>query len=238
MSCLRSAYKDHISDFVDDGETRDVVMRNGTRIPWDDGEEKGYEALLAGPDMEDQLAMRYPKGRHGTPPEAGQDPGRVRVEAFFEAIYGESKAAVQANLVKVRWLPGPSAKPVQFNRRAGAAEALSRVSEQLDKTLPQEMIRYVTPLAGTFNFRTIAGTNRLSAHAFGIAVDINPRYGDYWRWRPGRSLAGYRNQIPWEIVEIFEAHGFIWGGKWHHFDTLHFEYRPELLASPCLQQGE
>jgi len=33
-----------------------------------------------------------------------------------------------------------------------------------------------------------------------------------------------------EIVDIFERHGFIWGGKWYHFDTLHFEYRPEILA--------
>jgi hypothetical protein len=30
-----------------------------------------------------------------------------------------------------------------------------------------------------------------------------------------------------ERVEIFERHGFIWGGKWYHYDTMHFEYRPE-----------
>jgi hypothetical protein len=30
-------------------------------------------------------------------------------------------------------------------------------------------------------------------------------------------------------VEIFERHGFIWGGKWGHFDTMHFEYRPEFF---------
>jgi hypothetical protein len=30
-------------------------------------------------------------------------------------------------------------------------------------------------------------------------------------------------------VEVFERHGFIWGGKWNHYDTMHFEYRPELL---------
>jgi hypothetical protein len=40
---------------------------------------------------------------------------------------------------------------------------------------------------------------------------------------------GYRNRFPYEIVAIFERHGFIWGGKWGHFDTMHFEYRPELL---------
>jgi hypothetical protein len=28
---------------------------------------------------------------------------------------------------------------------------------------------------------------------------------------------------------VFEKHGFIWGGKWYHYDTMHFEYRPELL---------
>ena len=36
---------------------------------------------------------------------------------------------------------------------------------------------------------------------------------------------------PWEIVLIFEKYGFIWGGKWHHYDTVHFEYRPEMLSS-------
>jgi hypothetical protein len=24
-------------------------------------------------------------------------------------------------------------------------------------------------------------------------------------------------------------YGFIWGGKWLFFDTMHFEYRPEIL---------
>ncbi|MEJ2663631.1 MAG: M15 family metallopeptidase, partial [Spirochaetia bacterium] len=28
----------------------------------------------------------------------------------------------------------------------------------------------------------------------------------------------------------FEKYGFIWGGKWYHYDTMHFEYRPELLV--------
>ena len=39
----------------------------------------------------------------------------------------------------------------------------------------------------------------------------------------------WRNRIPPEIIDIFERHGFIWGGKWYHFDTMHFEYRPELI---------
>jgi hypothetical protein len=29
--------------------------------------------------------------------------------------------------------------------------------------------------------------------------------------------------------QVLEKHGFIWGGKWYHFDTMHLEHRPELL---------
>jgi hypothetical protein len=36
---------------------------------------------------------------------------------------------------------------------------------------------------------------------------------------------------PSVVVEIFEKHGFVWGGKWYHFDNMHFEYRPEIIYS-------
>jgi hypothetical protein len=32
-----------------------------------------------------------------------------------------------------------------------------------------------------------------------------------------------------EVIKIFEEYGFIWGGNWALIDTMHFEYRPELL---------
>ena len=43
----------------------------------------------------------------------------------------------------------------------------------------------------------------------------------------------WKNKIPQEIVDAFEAEGFIWGGRWAHYDTMHFEYRPELLSPLC-----
>jgi hypothetical protein len=93
------------------------------------------------------------------------------------------------------------------------------------------MIRYLVPMSGIYNCRPIAETSRLSVHAFGAAVDISAKYGDYWLWskRPDGTIV-WRNRIPQKIVEIFERHGFIWGGRWYHFDSLHFEYRPELIA--------
>jgi hypothetical protein len=35
--------------------------------------------------------------------------------------------------------------------------------------------------------------------------------------------------IPLPVVQAFERQGFVWGGKWLFFDTMHFEYRPEIL---------
>jgi hypothetical protein len=128
---------------------------------------------------------------------------------------------------------------IAFSRLNGAADALASVAADLAR-LPARFHRYFDNPAGGFYWRTIAGTNRLSGHAFGIAVDINVNLSDYWRnelhgvtgepdnWRSTRP----RNRIPFDIVDIFERHGFIWGGKWYHYDTMHFEYRPELLISP------
>ena len=66
-------------------------------------------------------------------------------------------------------------------------------------------------MSGIYNCRPVAETNRLSVHAFGAAVDINAKFGDYWLWakRPDGVIV-WRNRIPEKIVEIFERHGFIW----------------------------
>lgn len=86
----------------------------------------------------------------------------------------------------------------------------------------------------SFNFRNVAGTDVLSKHAFGMAIDINPRcnpmivgdavhppegaaYLDRSDLRPGMITR------PGPVVDLFAAHGWEWGGDWspmkdyHHF---------------------
>ena len=104
---------------------------------------------------------------------------------------------------------------------------MREVSDEIEASLGAEFHKYVSKTAGTFNWRKIAGTDRISTHAFGTAIDINTKYSNYWQWDGNMT---WKNLIPIEIVEIFEKHGFIWGGKWYHYDTMHFEYRPELLV--------
>jgi len=229
MQRLVTAYPDFLSGYQDNA----IIWRDGTRMTFDDGREKTFQQRLTNPDLEDQFYAEYPRGLRGVPPLKNIDPGRVRYTPFFAKMYGNCKrngAAVSDNLEDVVWLPNNYGKTLRVTTVNGVANALRKVSAALDK-LPQRFMKYLHPSAGTYNCRAIAGTERLSMHAYGAAVDINAQYGDYWRWRgagPDEPLV-YRNRIPWEIVEIFEQHGFIWGGKWYHYDTLHFEYRPELL---------
>ena len=112
----------------------------------------------------------------------------------------------------------------------GVDRKLAEVVKDLEQ-LPANMTQYLVPSAGTYNCRTIVNTTRLSVHAFAAAIDINTKFTDYWEWSKGKGgPLTWRNRIPDAIGEIFERHGFIWGAKWYHFDTMHFEYRPEIIA--------
>ncbi len=218
--------------FLERQDGNALVWRDGKRMTLDDGRgPKSFNERLDAPDLKDMLITPYPSGET-PPPDFESDPGRVRNNAFFLAMYGDcSKGGVRADLVTVKWLPKKWGKTVEVTRINGVADRLAAVSAELDQ-LPARFDRYLFPAAGGFNCRPIAGTKRLSPHGFGIAIDISTKHTDYWHWtKPDRDgRYPYRNKIPFEIVAAFEKHGFIWGGKWYHYDTMHFEYRPELLA--------
>ncbi len=204
-----------------------IIWHNGERQLYDDGKEKSFEQLLNSPDLEDMFTFPYPVGANSYhPPGFNVDPGRIRNDAFFKRLYGKSRAEVAGRLVTIDWMPQSTRKTVRITQVEQIDQQLERISAELD-ALPAHLKQYVLNTSGTFNWRVISGTNRLSAHSFAIAIDIDAQKANYWKWA-GKNYR-YQNNIPIEIVEIFEKHGFIWGGKWYHYDTMHFEYRPELL---------
>lgn len=206
-----------------------VTLKDGTRFAVSDGRsDKSFEELLDHPDIDDMFAFVYPQGAPASAPPRNVDPGRVRVEALFAALYGDCKqGTAQRQMRKVAWLPRLGGGSLLFSTANGAADALERVSAEL-QALPKRFHRYLMPPGGSFACRVIAGTGRRSMHAYGAAIDIAVKHSAYWQW-DGAKLH-WCNEIPPEIVAIFEKHGFIWGGRWYHYDTMHFEYRPELLA--------
>jgi len=208
-------------------EGRSILFRaGGPPLPIDDGKARDHAQKLAAGDIEDSLSQIYPPGSCESRPAVNFDPGRIRSEALMKRLYGSSAREVEASLVEVDWFG--SKLPV--TQRQGVARALEKVRDEL-KAAP-ELKAFLTPSAGTFNWRNVAGASNLSVHSFGAAIDLNTRYADYWIWsggKPGR-VPHYNNKYPLTIVDAFERHGFIWGGRWYHYDTMHFEYRPELLA--------
>ncbi|MGI9383291.1 MAG: M15 family metallopeptidase, partial [Methyloligellaceae bacterium] len=175
LSALVIAYPDLLAGH--DGKS--VIWRDGTRMTFDDGVRgKRFDDLLNRPDLEDQFYAPYPRGRRGLRPGVNIDPGRVRFEPFFKKMYGDCKRGkLGGRLVDVVWLPKHWGKRVKVTSVNGVAKRLQAVSNELD-ALPGKFLKYLKPSAGTYNCRTIAGTKRLSVHAFGAAIDINVKYAD------------------------------------------------------------
>lgn len=229
LDALLAAYPDRLASYTDN----ELIWKDGSRLPLGSTHPNTpFAELLDRASIRDQFAIPYPLSTASfRAPATDEDPGRLRNDAFFLKMYGDCrKGEVAPNLRAVSWLPNHGGGAVRATAINGVAEQLEKVSRELD-LLPAAMIQYLVPMSGTYNCRPIAETNRLSVHAFGAAIDINARFGNYWLWskRPDGAIV-WRNRIPKEIVEIFERHGFIWGGRWYHFDSLHFEYRPELIA--------
>ncbi len=213
-----------------------LLWKDGTEMVFDDGTAKAdYEDALNRASLKDQMSTPYSCRWCDGPPALNDSPGRMRNEAFFRKMYGDNPERVKANLVPVEWESG---KVVWFTKINGAAEALKRVRHEING-LPNDIQCYVCRPLGTFSWRNIAGTGRISMHRFGAAIDFRlpEAVYRYWRWDvqfpedvPTYPESILRDLKLSQIVSAFEEHGFIWGGKWHHYDTMHFEYRPELTG--------
>lgn len=92
----------------------------------------------------------------------------------------------------------------------------------------------------SFNYRVVEGTTRLSNHALGRAIDLNPFYNPYITYNKDGSTnispvgseayADRTISFPYKIDEndlaykLFKAHDFTWGGNWNSCkDYQHFE---------------
>ena len=227
LDALVPAYPDHLAGY----DSVDLIWRDGTRMPLSDGQPaKTFAEMLRHGSILDQMRLPYAAGATRAGPGPDDDPGRIRNRAFFDRMYGDCwKGEVSQRLVPVVWLPRSWGRTIRITSVNGVAERIAAVSEELD-ALPDAVKRYAYPPAGTYNCRTVADTGGPSMHSWGAAIDINAARADYWLWHGSAGIdVGLVNRIPAEIVAVFERHGFIWGGKWSHYDTMHFEYRPELL---------
>ena len=159
-------------EFLRGAEGNDLVWRDGTRMPIQIYPLSRPPAeQLEQPDLAAQLARSYPAGDCALSARPEDDPGRVRYTPFFSRMYGERQKDVEAQLVAVPWPGRRAGTTIKVTRVNGVADKLLAVSRELS-SLPQALHHAFDNPAGGYYWRPIAGTNRLSAHSFGIAVDI------------------------------------------------------------------
>jgi len=204
-----------------------LYLKNGESIPFDQSvKADSHLRRLDSATVKDMFHYTYPLGKL-TEPAYSFDPGRYRNDAFFQAMYGHSEKEVKTHLRDVNVF----GKKVPFSTVNGAADSLRLVISEIKRTRP-DLIKYFTE-PGSFYWRTVTGTQRMSAHSYGIALDLEDECSDYWQWsnKGAKELDTiiYRNRVPQELIDIFEKHGFISGARWYHYDTMHFEFRPEII---------
>jgi D-alanyl-D-alanine carboxypeptidase-like protein len=140
---------------------------------------------------------------------------------------------------------------------AAANDVLQIFNSLLEMNFPIEKARLINYYNGDddesiadnntsgFNHRNVEGGNALSMHAYGLAIDLNPKQNPYVKRnrngtvlsvsppsgidyvsRPGnRSPANGRLGMAEAVTDLFAEHGFsIWGGYWHYeVDYQHFQ---------------
>ena len=119
---------------------------------------------------------------------------------------------------------------------------ISRVSPASKANIPFDDDDMMSSnMSSGFNYRTIAGTNKLSLHSLGRAIDINPRLNPYRIYKDGKlvttkpanwqiyniqSLGGIL-ESDHQLVEFMRSRNWNWGGDWTpesgRIDLHHFE---------------
>ena len=174
--------------------------------------------------------------------EAGNSSNRKNApyapDYFFDCIYDcDTRAHIEKQLKTITFL----GHKVTIHKKI--VEPLGRVEKRI-----QEMAEYNTKVADFvkelhqtdgYNWREIRDVNRKSFHSTGIALDLLPEKWTkhmYWRWTKDQKGDEWmmtplriRWMPPYEVINIFEDEGFIWGGRWIVWDNMHFEYRPDLI---------
>ena len=250
MYCLRRAYPQIAGMVADAQGSQWLVLADGRRVLYaaapghalsgqtSPGQTSPDKTPPGGQESEWVVSVRgsmaepYPLEPERPETPLGVSPGRRRSYDLLEALYGASPKAVGSHLMQARLLGQ------HLHLSPAAAQAMNRADAVLAPQAAYEpRMKTLLKMDGGFAWRRIAGENRLSPHAFGIAFDISPGIATYWRWSKLRPHPLQKN-YPASIVAAFENEGFIWGGKWHEYDLMHFEYRPEIICKARVLLGQ
>ncbi len=171
----------------------------------------------------------------------------VRDNTFLDMLYGgNNRVSMDLNMSKV------SALGLRTIAHSMVVEKLKIVDKEVTDLAStnahvRDFVSSIQMLSG-YAWRNISKSSIRSYHSYGVAFDLLPETTRgkqvYWDWSRVNNKHWYsipyskRWMPPDELIKIFESHGFVWGGKWQFFDTMHFEYRPEIIIYNRLMSDE
>lgn len=145
----------------------------------------------------------------------------------IQALYGDPQPFVrddgtpsplwEMRMVKVAF-PGPL--PLGWKRDvvAKSARVNQAIASELDTVLralkKAGVWDHIVTFDGAYTWRSMRGSGRLSMHGYGGALDFNA----------DTNQLGSKGDMHEGVVEVFEGHGWTWGGRWRRPDPQHFQY--------------
>ena len=97
-------------------------------------------------------------------------------------------------------------------------QILGAIWELYDRDIEKVRAARMDLFGGCYNFRPKRGGRTLSMHSYGIAIDLDPDNNEFGKkWKPDSGM------MPEEVVDIFHAAGWTWGGLWKTGDAMHFQ---------------
>lgn len=238
--------KGYYPDYITHVEWRDddvVFTLNGAEIWYADGKLLSEESLALqdnyrpiiytySTDSIYDIFDKLPK------PNVNFSTNYMRSSDFQYELIGGKSVNIESQIISVRVL-GITVRlhPVAARYAQLASQEVLELSKT-DKEV-KKFINDLRTISGYVNRKVRKSTN-ISMHSFGLALDLIPydykNKVTYWQWArvfypdtwPDIPLE-QRWLINEDVVRIFEKYGFVWGGKWPIYDTMHLEFRPELI---------
>src|SRR5581483_4051282 len=141
--------------------------------------------------------------------------------AFYGRPWADSSLLVPVTLpFRLTYEGKPFGEKVSFHRKAAdrLAAAFAAVWDKYGHDLAALDATGVTRFSGTYNYRPIRGSSRLSCHAFGAAIDLDAEVLPLGKPNPEHG------GMPLDVSACFKAQGFFWGNDYlGRKDPMHFQ---------------
>lgn len=148
-------------------------------------------------------------------------PARPRVKTYDEAVkrYGVILNGKWQNeryfMVFFRVPPEITSVNRDFPSRIYCnVDMLAALTNAFQNLIDRGLEGQLKTFDGCFNIRNVRGSNRMSTHSYGLAIDLNA----------AENGLGEKPALTREFVSCFVDAGFAWGGDFERMDGMHFSY--------------